>query len=174
MSMFNRSRFYLQAIAILLVLVTVTALAVVYSSFNTRKLFIQLQALQAEHPGGYVHELFLHSGGGHNAPWSDRNPDPVALYPVVADPGAWLAEGADGGQRRRSTRSAGGGSSEAPSTGPSSASPDPRVEGEPSPGFRRSSKADRKSRRRDGDGARGDCGLGTAATKAASFDGDFC
>lgn len=48
MSMFNRSRSYLQAIAILLVLVTVTALAVVYSSFNTRQLFIQLQALQAK------------------------------------------------------------------------------------------------------------------------------
>ena len=48
MSMINRSKSYLQAIAILLVLVTVTALAVVYSSFNTRQLFIQLQALQAQ------------------------------------------------------------------------------------------------------------------------------
>ena len=48
MSMFIRSKFYLQAIAVLLVLVTVTALTVVYSSFNTRQLFIQLQALQAE------------------------------------------------------------------------------------------------------------------------------
>ena len=32
----------------MLLLVTVTALAVVYSSFNTRQLFIQLQALQAQ------------------------------------------------------------------------------------------------------------------------------
>lgn len=48
MSTFNRSKSYLQAIAVLLVLVTVSALAVVYSSFNTRQLFIQLQALQAK------------------------------------------------------------------------------------------------------------------------------
>jgi cell division protein FtsL len=48
MSTFNRSKSYLQTIAILLLLVTVTALAVVYSSFNTRQLFIQLQALQAQ------------------------------------------------------------------------------------------------------------------------------
>ena len=48
MSTFNRSKSYLQAIAILLVLVTVTALAVVYSSFNTRQLFIQLEAIQAK------------------------------------------------------------------------------------------------------------------------------
>ena len=48
MSTFNRSKSYLQAIAILLLLVTVTALAVVYSSFNTRQLFIQLQALQTQ------------------------------------------------------------------------------------------------------------------------------
>lgn len=48
MSKFNRSKSYLQTIAILLLLVTVTALAVVYSSFNTRQLFIQLQALQAQ------------------------------------------------------------------------------------------------------------------------------
>ena len=48
MSIFNRSKSYLQTIAILLLLVTVTALAVVYSSFNTRQLFIQLQALQAQ------------------------------------------------------------------------------------------------------------------------------
>ena len=48
MSTFNRSKSYLQTIAILLLLVTVTALAVVYSTFNTRQLFIQLQALQAQ------------------------------------------------------------------------------------------------------------------------------
>lgn len=48
MSTFNRSKSYLLTIAILLLLVTVTALAVVYSSFNTRQLFIQLQALQAQ------------------------------------------------------------------------------------------------------------------------------
>ena len=33
---------------------------------------------------------------------------------------------------------------------------------------------DRSRELRGGDGARGDCGFGTAATKAASFDGDFC
>ena len=32
---------------------------------------------------------------------------------------------------------------------------------------------DRSRELRGGDGARGDCGLGTAATKAASFEGDF-
>ena len=33
---------------------------------------------------------------------------------------------------------------------------------------------DRSRDDKGGDGARGDCGFGTAATKAASFDGDFC
>tara|TARA_B100000767_G_C19754549_1_gene532320 strand:+ start:1040 stop:1387 length:348 start_codon:yes stop_codon:yes gene_type:complete len=48
MSTLNQSKSYLRAIAVLLVLVTSSALAVVYSSFNTRQLFIQLQALQAQ------------------------------------------------------------------------------------------------------------------------------
>ena len=39
--------------------------------------------------------------------------------------------------------------------------------------FRFAPADDRSRELRGGDGARGDCGLGTAATKAASFDGDF-
>ena len=40
--------------------------------------------------------------------------------------------------------------------------------------FRFAPADDRSREDNGGDGARGDCGLGTAATKAASFDGDFC
>ena len=40
--------------------------------------------------------------------------------------------------------------------------------------FRFAPALDRSREDNGGDGARGDCGLGTAATKAASFDGDFC
>ena len=39
--------------------------------------------------------------------------------------------------------------------------------------FRFAPADDRSREDNGGDGARGDCGLGTAATKAASFDGDF-
>ena len=39
--------------------------------------------------------------------------------------------------------------------------------------FRFAPADDRSRELKGGDGARGDCGLGTAATKAASFDGDF-
>ena len=39
--------------------------------------------------------------------------------------------------------------------------------------FRFAPADDRSRELRGGDGARGDCGLGTAATKAASFEGDF-
>ena len=56
-----------------------------------------LDALQAAHPGGYVHDLFLHIGGLHNLHWSDRDPSD-ARYPVIADTAAWL-EGEAGGER---------------------------------------------------------------------------
>lgn len=64
----------------------------------------RLDALRAAHPGGYVHDLFVHIGGQHNRPWSDRDPS-GATYPVVADPARWLAEG-DGGQRQVDASSA--------------------------------------------------------------------
>ena len=40
--------------------------------------------------------------------------------------------------------------------------------------FRFAPADDRSRELKGGDGARGDWGFGTAATKAASFDGDFC
>ena len=40
--------------------------------------------------------------------------------------------------------------------------------------FRFAPADDRCREDKGGDGARGDWGLSTAATKAASFDGDFC
>ena len=49
--------------------------------------FDRLQSLR----GGYVHDVFIHSNGSHNS-WSDRDANGT-LYPVLAQPTAWLKEG---------------------------------------------------------------------------------
>ena len=51
----------------------------------------QLDTLHPEHPEGYLHALFLHHDGQHNAPWSDHDPAGQPL-PIIHNPGAWLAD----------------------------------------------------------------------------------
>ena len=52
----------------------------------------KLDALRTAHPEGYLHALFLHHDGGHNAPWSDHDPTGEP-YPIIHKPQAWLADG---------------------------------------------------------------------------------
>jgi len=51
-----------------------------------------LDALAAEFPGAYTHDVWIHLDGLHNRPWKSHDPEPN-LYPVLADPAAWLAGG---------------------------------------------------------------------------------
>ena len=50
-----------------------------------------LNELQESNPNGYIHDLFLHQGGGHNAPWRDNNPR-SREYAVIKDPVGWLSD----------------------------------------------------------------------------------
>ena len=52
----------------------------------------KLEALRTANPEGYTHALFLHHDGGHNAPWSDRDPTGKP-YTIIHSPDAWLAQG---------------------------------------------------------------------------------
>lgn len=51
----------------------------------------KLDALQAEHPEGYVHEVNIHVDRPHNFRDNDAS---MRKYSVLADPRAWSAEGA--------------------------------------------------------------------------------
>ncbi len=66
---------------------------------ETVKFYLKLEALKAEHPDGYVHELFVHHDRPHN--FRDNHPE-EAEQEVLADPGAWL-EKKDRGKVSRNT-----------------------------------------------------------------------
>lgn len=57
---------------------------------ETVKFEAKLEALAGEHPGGYIHEIFVHRGKPHN--FLDNHPEEEKQQ-VLADPQAWLEKG---------------------------------------------------------------------------------